>query len=80
MHDVSEPVVVGTTIVIGRDYFTRQAETLLQLAKTATDAEVAASLIERAASLKALVDELGAAPDPGSSNVGAELRCGRYVC
>lgn len=56
---------MGTTIVIGRDYFTRQAETLLQRAKSATDPEVAASLIVRAADLKALVDELGAAPDPG---------------
>jgi hypothetical protein len=49
--------------VIGRDYFTRQAETLLKLAKSATDPEVAASLIEKAADVQALVDELGAALD-----------------
>jgi hypothetical protein len=50
--------------VIGRDYFTRQAETLLKLARSATDPKVAASLIEKAADVQALVDELGAAPDP----------------
>jgi hypothetical protein len=49
--------------VIGRDYFTHQAETLLDLAKSATDPEIAASLIEKAADVQALVDELGA-PDP----------------
>jgi hypothetical protein len=59
------PVVVAeATDVIGRDYFTAEAETLLELAKSAADPEVAASLIERAADLRALVDELGAAPDP----------------
>ncbi len=53
--------------MIGRDYFTAEAETLLELAKSAADPQVAASLIERAADLKALVDELGAAPAPDPS-------------
>jgi hypothetical protein len=57
-------VVVEATYVIGRDYFTAEAETLLELAKSAADPQVAASLIERAADLRALVDELGAAPGP----------------
>ena len=57
-------VVVEATYVIGRDYFTAEAEALLELAKSAADPEVAASLIERAADLSALVNELGAAPDP----------------
>ena len=57
-------VVVEATHVIGRDYFTAEAETLLELAKSAADPQVAASLIERAADLRALVDELGASPDP----------------
>jgi hypothetical protein len=60
-------VVVEATDVIGRDYFTAEAETLLELAKSAADPQVAASLIERAADLKALVDELGAAPAPDPS-------------
>ena len=50
--------------MIGRDYFTAEAETLLELAKSAADPQVAATLIERAADLRALVDELGAAPHP----------------
>jgi hypothetical protein len=56
--------VVEAIDVIGRDYFTAEAEALLELAKSAADPQVAASLIERAADLRALVDELGAAPDP----------------
>jgi hypothetical protein len=60
-------VVVEATVVIGRDYFTAEAETLLELAKSAADPQVAASLTERAADLRALVDELGAAPDPSPS-------------
>jgi hypothetical protein len=64
LHQATGPVVVGTTIVIGRDYFARQAETLIQLAKSAVDPQVAASLIEQAADLRALVEELSAAPDP----------------
>jgi hypothetical protein len=55
---------VGATIVIGRDYFERHAETLLKLAKSASDVQLAASLTQRAADVKALVEELGAAPDP----------------
>jgi hypothetical protein len=51
--------------MIGRDYFVQQAETLLNLAEAASDPRVAASLIERAADLKAIVDELGAAPELG---------------
>ena len=60
--------------MIGRDYFTRQAETLLKLAEATTDPQVAASLIERAANLKAIVDELGAAPDPSPQEPEAESR------
>jgi hypothetical protein len=52
----------GWAIVIGRDYFVRQAETLLKLAEQTKDPEVAASLIDQAADLKAIVDELGAEP------------------
>jgi hypothetical protein len=55
---------VGATIVIGRDYFERHAETLLKLAKSASDVQLAAALTQRAADVKALVEELGAAPDP----------------
>ena len=47
--------------MIGRDYFERHAETLLKLARSASDAQIAASLTQRAADLKALVEELSAA-------------------
>jgi hypothetical protein len=55
---------VGAIVVIGRDYFTHRAETLLKLAKSAADPEVAALLMEKAADVQTLVDELGAALDP----------------
>ena len=71
LHHLAGLIVVGTTIVIGRDYFARQAETLLELAKSATDPQVAASLTERAADLKTLVEELGAAPDPSPGALDA---------
>jgi hypothetical protein len=50
--------------VIGRDYFAAEVDTLLNLAKSATDPTVKASLMERAADLRTLVDELGAEPAP----------------
>jgi hypothetical protein len=43
--------------VVGRQYLTRQATTLLKFAKTVTDPNVAAGLVEKAADLKSLVDE-----------------------
>jgi hypothetical protein len=42
----------------------QQAETLLKLARSNTNPQLAAVLIRRAADLKALVDELSAGPDP----------------
>ena len=42
--------------MLGRDYFARQAKTLLQFAKSTSNPELAASLIERAADLKAQID------------------------
>jgi hypothetical protein len=43
--------------VIDRNYFARQAATLLKLAKSTTDPKVAAALIKMAADLKNEVDE-----------------------
>jgi hypothetical protein len=51
--------------VIGKHYFTRQATTLLMLAKSTTDSNVAAALIDKAADLKFRLDEPGV-PDPTS--------------
>ena len=46
----------GSIIVLGRPYFTRQAATLLRYAKLTSNPALAASLVERAADLKAQVD------------------------
>jgi len=49
--------------VIGRQYFARQATTLLKFANSTTNAKLAAVLIEKAANLKSQVDETGPSPD-----------------
>jgi hypothetical protein len=42
--------------VLGRLYFARQATTLLKYAKSTSNPELAATLLERAAELKAKID------------------------
>jgi hypothetical protein len=49
--------------VIGRNYFARQAATLLKFAKLTNDPKLSAVLVEKAADLKAQVDETGPPPD-----------------
>jgi hypothetical protein len=44
-------------IVVGRNYFTRQAATLLKFAKSTSDPQLAAALVEKASSLKSQGDE-----------------------
>ena len=65
--------------MIGKDYFIRQAETLLELARAAGNPKVAASLTERAGDLKALVEELGAAPDPSHGAPDIKSLCGQIT-
>ena len=43
--------------MVGREYLTRQATTLLKFARTVTDPNVAAGLVEKAADLKSQVDD-----------------------
>ena len=43
--------------MIGRQYFTRQAATLLQFAQSTSNPELAAVLIVKAANLKSQLDE-----------------------
>jgi hypothetical protein len=50
--------------VIGRNYFTRQAMTLLKFAKSTTNPDLAAVLVEKAADLKSQIDEACPPPDP----------------
>jgi hypothetical protein len=54
-----------TRKVVGKQYLTRQAATLLKFAHTVTDPNVAAGLVEKAVDLKSRVDE-SSVPD-GSS-------------
>ena len=51
--------------MIGRQYFTRQATTLLKFANSTNNAKLAAALVEKAADLKEQVDETQPLPDQG---------------
>ena len=53
----------GTAIVIGKQYFARQAAILFGMAKTTTDPKISAALLDKAADLTLQVDEPGAPPD-----------------
>jgi hypothetical protein len=50
--------------VIGRQYFTRQAATLVEFARATHDPELAAALIEKASDFLSQIDESSATPDP----------------
>jgi hypothetical protein len=50
----------GKQKVAGKEYLTRQAATLLKLARSTKDPQIAAGLVEKAADLKSQVDS---APD-----------------
>ena len=49
--------------MIGRQYFVRQAVTLLRFAQSTANPQLAAFLAEKALDLKLQVDESGARPD-----------------
>ena len=50
-------------LVINRQYLARQAETLLKLAKSINNPDLAGALIEMASDLKKRLDETGPPPD-----------------
>ena len=64
--------------MIGRQYFARQATTLLKFANSTANAELAAVLIEKAANLKSQVDETSPPPDrsPRAPDVETPLNGG----
>jgi hypothetical protein len=63
----------GCITVLGRLYFARQATTLLKFAKSTSNPELAASLIERAANLKAQIDAVEKPiPSPHAPDVEPE--------
>ena len=47
----------GESVVIGRNYLTWRAATLLKLARSIRDPEVAGALVEKAADLKSQLDQ-----------------------
>jgi hypothetical protein len=53
-------------MVLGRNYFLRQAAALLEAAQLTDDPHKAAELIQKAADLLVTVAELSAPDDPGS--------------
>ena len=63
LRDVFGWAIWGTR-VIGREYFARQAATLLKFAKATTNPQLAAILIGKAADLKSQVDESSTTPGP----------------
>ena len=64
--------LVRSTLVIGRQYFMRQAAALLKFAQSTTDPRLEAVLIEKAADLKSVVDELSAGPDQSPQTPNAQ--------
>jgi hypothetical protein len=55
----------GDKPVLGQQYLVRQATTLLKFAKSVRDPNVSAALVEKAADLKAQMDETMPPVDPG---------------
>jgi len=62
-------------LMVSRNYFTRQAATLLKLAKSTNDPELIAALVEKAAELKNQSDETRPPPDqsPRAPDVAPEM-------
>jgi hypothetical protein len=54
----------GGNTVVGRNYLTRQATTLLKFAQSTSDPKLVAALVEKAADLKSQIDETTPPPDP----------------
>src|ERR1700730_15694075 len=61
----------GESAVIGKQYFVRQAATLLRFAKSTTNPKIAAALVEKAADFKSQVEDTIPSPDlpPRASDI-----------
>jgi hypothetical protein len=60
--------------MIGREYFMRQAAILFRFAKVTKDPKISAALLEKAAGLRAQVDETIPPVDPGLQAPDVEPR------
>jgi hypothetical protein len=58
--------------VVRRQYFERQAATLLKFAQSTSDPKVVAALVEKATALKSHVDETVPPPDLSPRATGVE--------
>jgi hypothetical protein len=67
----------GESKVIGKEYFLRQAATLVEFARSTNDHKLAAALIEKASNLLSQIDESSARrddPSPQAPGVEPENR------
>ena len=62
----------GGSTLIGREYFMRQAAILFRFAKATKDPKISAALLEKAADLKAEVDETMPPGDPSPRALDVE--------
>jgi hypothetical protein len=67
---------MGEAIVVSRNYFARQALTLVKFAQSTSDPQVVAALVEKAAELKSHADATAPTPDqsPHAPDVEPENR------
>jgi hypothetical protein len=67
---------MGEAIVVSRNYFARQAQTLVKFAQSTSDPQVVAALVEKAAELKSHADATAPPPDqsPHAPDVEPENR------
>lgn len=59
--------------MVGRNYFVRQVQTLLEFAKTTSDPKVATALVDKATELKSRADKTTAPSDVGPLPPDVEL-------
>jgi hypothetical protein len=53
------------SIVVDRNYFVRQVQTLLKFAKTTSDPQIVVAVVDKAAELKSRADKTTPPPDVG---------------
>ena len=65
------------SIVVSRNYFTRQVATLLKFAKTTSDPKIVIALVDKVSELKSQADE--ALPMPDLSPLPPDVECPNVV-
>jgi hypothetical protein len=57
-HDSGWKFYIGSILVLGKTYLTKQASLLMKFARTTSDSDLSAKLISKAADLKSQADPL----------------------